>query len=426
MVEKGYKKTTIGTIPEEWDLLSIPEIISKKNGMKIGPFGSQLKKELLVKNGFKVYGQENVYEKNIEIGNRYITKEHFESLKSCELRPKDFIISMMGTIGKCLIVPDNIQQGIMDSHLLRLHLNDKIIFADLLLHFFSSKPIIDQVFQLSVGGIMNGLSSTIIKKIQIPLPPSLEEQTAIATALSDTDILIENLEKLITKKRNIKQGAMQELLTGKKRLAGFNGDWESKPLREISYMKGRIGWQGLKETEFTMNAEEPFLITGMNFKDGNIKWDEVYHVSWERYEIAKEIQLKIGDVLMTKDGTIGKVLYVDIIPYPKVATLNSHLLVFRPLHKSYYPLFLYYQLSSKPFRDFIEFNKTGTTFFGISQELVSNYNVILPSLPEQEAISTIFSNMDFEIAALEQKLQKYRLIKQGMMQVLLTGKIRLI
>src|SRR3989338_7620245 len=82
-------------------------------------------------------------------------------------------------------------------------------------------------------------------------------------------------------------------------------DWEVKTFKEISFMKGRIGWQGLKQTEFTMNGEEPFLITGMNFKDGEIRWDEVYHVSEKRYDIAKEIQLRVSDVLMTKDGTIG-------------------------------------------------------------------------------------------------------------------------
>lgn len=118
-------------------------------------------------------------------------------------------------------------------------------------------------------------------------------------------------------------------------------------------MKGRIGWQGLNQTEFTTNNDEPYLITGMNFKNGAIRWDEVYHVSDERYEIAKEIQLKSGDVLMTKDGTIGKLLYVDYIPYPHKASLNSHLLVFRPLNNSYNPKYLYYHLFSPYFSNIL-------------------------------------------------------------------------
>jgi len=164
----------------------------------------------------------------------------------------------------------------------------------------------------------------------------------------------------------------------------------------------------------------------MNFKDGQIRWNEVYHVSFERYEVAKNIQLKIGDLLITKDGTIGKLLFVDTIPYPNIATLNSHLLVLRPLQNNYVPKFLYYQLASETFKDYIELSKSGSTFFGISQEAMGNYKTILPTVVEQTAIATVLSDMDAEIEALEQKLLKYRMIKQGMMQELLTGKTRLI
>ena len=220
---------------------------------------------------------------------------------------------------------------------------------------------------------------------------------------------------------------MQQLLTGKTRLPGFSGEWSTKYLRDISFMKGRIGWQGLKQSEFTMNADEPYLITGMNFKNGKIRWDEVYHVSNERYEIAKDIQLESNDILMTKDGTIGKLLFVDIIPFPGNATLNSHLLVFRPIRDSYDPKFLYYQLTSKAFKDYIELSKSGSTFFGISQESVGNYPVFLPpTKSEQTVIANILSDMDAEIAALEQKRDKTRALKQGMMQELLTGKTRLV
>jgi type I restriction enzyme, S subunit len=196
-------------------------------------------------------------------------------------------------------------------------------------------------------------------------------------------------------------------------------DWELAQLKDVSFMKGRIGWQGLKQTEFTNITDEPFLITGMNFKDGEIRWNEVYHVSEKRFEIAKEIQLKKGDVLMTKDGTIGKILYVDNIPYPFKATLNSHLLVFRPIKNSYFPKYLYYQLLSTYFKDFIESNKYGTTFFGISQKLVGTYKIILPSLAEQTAIARVLSDTDNLIQSLEKLIEKKQAIKQGVMQSLL-------
>lgn len=198
--------------------------------------------------------------------------------------------------------------------------------------------------------------------------------------------------------------------------------WNALPLKEISFIKGRIGWQGLKHSEFTMNFDEPFLITGMNFKDGEIRWDEVYHVSNERYQIAKEIQLKVNDVLMTKDGTIGKLLFVDYIPYPYKATLNSHLLVFRPIKNNYVPKYLYYQLASKLFMNHIELYKSGSTFFGISQEAVGKYRVLLPTIKEQTAIATALSDADALIQSLEKLIAKKRAIKQGTMQELLRAK----
>lgn len=163
--------------------------------------------------------------------------------------------------------------------------------------------------------------------------------------------------------------------------------WVIKKFSHISYMKGRIGWQGLKQSEFTNNEEDPFLITGMNFHSGLINWDEVYHITEERYNEAPEIQLKKCDVLITKDGTIGKLLYVDEIPYPFKASLNSHLLVLRPLNNEYNQKYLYYQLHSILFKHHIELTKTGTTFFGISQDAMGQYKMLIPSFHEQTAIA---------------------------------------
>lgn len=174
--------------------------------------------------------------------------------------------------------------------------------------------------------------------------------------------------------------------------------WYFSQLKFISYIKGRIGWQGLKSDEFI--DEGPFLITGMNFKNGIIRWDEVYHITEDRYNEAPEIQLKKGDVLMTKDGTIGKLLYVDEIPFPGKASLNSHLLVIRPLKEVYYPKYLYYQLDSHLFKKHIEDTKTGTTFYGITQEAVGNFKMIIPHFEEQFKIANFLDQKTSEIEQL--------------------------
>lgn len=180
--------------------------------------------------------------------------------------------------------------------------------------------------------------------------------------------------------------------------------WEVNKFNRLSYMKGRIGWQGLKQSEFTMNLNEPYLITGMNFKDGVIRWNEVYHISEDRYSEAPEIQLRPFDVLMTKDGTIGKLLFVDSLPGK--ASLNSHLLVLRPKQKEFFPKYLYYQLQSLPFLHFIELNKTGTTFYGLSQEAMGEYKILLPSFKEQSSIADYLDKKTAQIDELITKKEK--------------------
>ena len=210
-----------------WTESSITEVL-KAGGIKIGPFGSQLKKEILLSDGnYRVYGQENVYEHDFSLGDRFLTREHFNRLNSCEILPGDFVMSTMGTIGKCAIVPDNIQRGIMDSHLIRLRFDDKKIRPDYMLQLFSDQyhHLSDQTARLAVGGIMDGLSVGIVSRLKVVYPESLEEQEQIITTLSEMDALISDLQKLIRKKKNIRQGTMQMLVTGKKRLDGFSGEW---------------------------------------------------------------------------------------------------------------------------------------------------------------------------------------------------------
>ncbi len=213
-----FKDSPLGRIPKNWRVGNVETFIQNKKGaMKIGPFGSALKKDTMVPKGIKIYGQENIFVRDMNFGDRYITHEHFESLKSCELFPGDFIISMMGTIGKCMVVPDGIEKGIMDSHLLRLQLNLDVMDTDFLKHLFRSPLVLNQVNNLAVGGIMAGLSSKIVKNINFILP-NINEQKQFAKIFTCFD---DKLDLLIEKKtyyQELKQGLMQQLLTGKIRV----------------------------------------------------------------------------------------------------------------------------------------------------------------------------------------------------------------
>ena len=204
----------------EWVECPITELL-KPGGIKIGPFGSQLKKEMLLSDGlYKVYGQENVYENDFSIGGRFLTPEHFQRLNSCEIIPGDFLMSTMGTIGKCTIVPEHIQKGIMDSHLIRLRFDEKKIEQRYVLHLFSDQfdYLKRQTQQLSVGGIMEGLSVGIVSKLIVRYPKKAKNQKEIIEIFNDMNLEINKLEEKLSKYQKIKQGMMKELLTGKVRL----------------------------------------------------------------------------------------------------------------------------------------------------------------------------------------------------------------
>lgn len=242
------------------------------------------------------------------------------------------------------------------------------------------------------------------------------EQTAIATVLNDTDTLITQLEKFIAKKRAVKLGAMQELLRPK-------DGWEVKTLGKVATLKARIGWQGLTVAEYRKSGDY-YLITGTEFKNGFIDWENCFYVEDARYKQDKNIQIKKHDVLVTKDGTIGKVALIKSVPKP--ATLNSGIFVIRPINDAYNPEFFYYLLLSEVFLKFLSQLSAGSTINHLYQKDFVSFKFQIPKIiDEQKHIVQILSNMDTEIKALENKLNKYQMIKQGMMQNLLTGKIRL-
>jgi restriction endonuclease S subunit len=272
------------------------------------------------------------------------------------------------------------------------------------------------ILQLSSSTTMPAVNFTSLNKLFLPFVADLVEQTAIANVLNDVDSLIWCLKKLITKKLMIKEGAMQELLEPKP-------NWKKKTLGACAVLKARIGWQGLTTKEYK-SVGDYNLITGTEFENGYIDFKACYFVDYNRYKQDKHIQLKPGDILVTKDGTIGKVAFVKDLPRP--ATLNSGVFVIRPVDKSFSPLYMYYVFRSKHFTQFLSQLTAGSTISHLYQKDFVHFEFRLPpDYDQQEQIAEVLSDLDTEIFALEEKLQKNKLIKEGMVQKLLSGKIRL-
>ena len=312
---------------------------------------------------------------------------------------------------------------VFDSHVVRFKTNTDVV-NPMYLYLACIRPDARKYFLANAKtATMTTIDQTVLGRCPIPYP-ALKEQTAIAEAVSDADNLIFSLQKLIEKKKAIKQGTMQKLLTGKKRLPGFNEEWEELNFAESAKLKARIGWQGLTTSEY-LQSGYAYLITGTDFHNGRIKWETCHFVDEKRYKQDLNIQIKKHDILLTKDGTIGKVAYISNVQKP--TTLNSGVFVIRPAKEdSFDPNFVYHILNSFLFDNFLAKLSAGSTINHLYQKDFVDFTFKAPSeLVEQQAIAQVLSDMDSEIDQLEKKLAKYQQIKQGMMQELLTGRIRL-
>lgn len=290
-------------------------------------------------------------------------------------------------------------------------------------YYWFSKNFFAEVAKYTAKSSVDSVRRQMIAGMVIPLP-SIEEQQKIVGILSDIDTLITNLQKLICKKKDIRQGTMQMLVTGKKRLDGFSGDWVKINLAKNSRLKARIGWQGLTTAEY-LNEGYSYLITGTDFKDGRINWSGCHYVDYDRYAQDPNIQVSNGDLLLTKDGTIGKVAYISDLDRP--ATLNSGVFVVKPITNAYTAHFMFYVLESSTFKDFLQQLSAGSTINHLYQKDLVKFDLYVPpTTEEQEAITGILFDMDLDIYKLKEKLSKYQKIKQGMMEELLTGKVRLV
>ena len=413
--QRGYKQTEAGLVPTDWDVKRFGDIAAIYRGASPRPIDNPIWFDETSTVGW-------VRISDVTRSKMYLTEtsQRLSALgvqRSRYVPSGNLIMSIAATVGRPIIT--RIDVCIHDGF---------VVFERLAIHrafLFYVLAALEKTWanQGQTGSQMN-LNTGIINRTQFALPPTLTEQRAIAEALSDADAFIESLERLLAKKRQVKQGALQDLLTGKRRLPGFSGGWVRLNMAENSTLKARIGWQGLTTAEY-LDTGDYLLVTGTDFLEGRIDWTSCCYVAEHRYTQDKNIQLRLQDVLLTKDGTIGKVALVDELP--SAATLNSGVFVIRPKNGTYDPRFLFYVLSSRIFDEFLNRLQAGSTITHLYQKDFTGFSFLAPAtLTEQTAIAAILSDMDAEIDALEAKLAKARSVKQGMMQELLTGRVRLL
>ena len=386
-----YKDTEVGRIPVDWEVKRLGEVSSSiTDGTHATP--------RYVDDGIPFYSVENVTENNFS-DTKYISEdEHKKLIKRCKPEKGDVLLTRIGTLGKTKLIDWDVNASIYVS-LALIKVNNNKVDVNYLYRYSKSSMFVENVKKRSLlNAVPQKINMEDIGDIPLPLPPLLE-QKAIAKVLSDIDELIESIEKLIHKKKQIKQGAMQELLTGKKRLAGFSGEWEVKRLGEIADIR-----TGKRNNEDKLeDGEYPFFV-----RSQNIERIDSYSYDGEA-------------ILVPGEGGIG-----DIYHY-----INGKFDYHQRVYKiSDFPedidgKFVYYYMMQN-FRHHALKSTVKATVDSLRLPTFEDFKLYLPPLPEQKAIAQILSDMDAEIEALEKKLDKYRKIKEGMMEKLLTGQVRLV
>ncbi len=415
----GYKQTEVGVVPDEWEVCSVRKKGEVLTGKALAVNAPGVQRPYL--------RTKNVFDGRIDIGDVLTMPMTDEQFTQFRIRNGDVLLNegqSLELVGRCAIYQDEYPEPCAIQNALlrfRAHAGVSAKFASYVFRHCQKTGVFARI-ALQTTSVAH-LGGSRFGRLRLAWPTEAE-QHAIAEALSDVDGLLGELDRLIAKKRDLKQAAMQQLLTGQTRLPGFKGEWEPLNMADDSTLKARIGWQGLTTAEYLKNGEF-FLVTGTDFSDGRIAWSSCCFVEADRYTQDTNIQLRPKDILLTKDGTIGKAAFVDELPGP--ATLNSGVFVIRPKNKAYNPQFFYYILTSQIFVQFLTKLKAGSTISHLYQKDFVSFSFLAPTtLHEQTGIAEVLSEMDAELAGLEQRREKTRALKQGMMQELLTGRTRLV
>lgn len=321
-------------------------------------------------------------------------------MKRFAIKKGDFIVSCSGTIGKIFQIPPLFPAGIINQALLKFEIETKYVNPSFFYYYFSSSLFQYRIIDDTQGGAMKNLvGMDVFRKTIIPIP-FMAEQQRIAIVLRDIDMLLSVLSKKIEKKRFIKQGVMQQLLTGEKRLNGFTESWIEEKLGNISLIK-----TGCRNgNEAVENGKYPFFVRSQT----------VYRIN--SYSFDGEA------IIIPGEGGIGSIYhYIN-------GKFDYHQRVYKisDFPKNIYAKYIYFYMKQN-FGDYATNLSVKATVDSLRLSAFSNFVLYMPpSKAEQIAIATILSDMDAEIEALETKRAKYEQVKQGMMQQLLTGKIRLI
>jgi type I restriction enzyme S subunit len=392
-VSAGYKQTDVGVIPDEWEPTATADIVDPHAPICYGVV--QVGQD--TNDGVPIVAIK--YVKEIASAPLHRTAVALEEpYARSRITGGDVLISIKGTIGRVGVVPAGFE-GNISRELARLRPRDGYS-AGYIAQQLEADATQTRISRAVVGTTRFEFSISTLRKFEIPVPKSLTEQHAIATALSDVDALLGGLDRLIAKKRDLKQAAMQQLLTGRTRLPGFHGEWEVKRLRDVAHIK-----TGSRNNEDKIeDGEYPFYVRSENV-------ERINSYSHDCEAILVPGEGRIGDIFHYINGRF------DV--HQRVYAITQ----FRP-HMS--ARFVHFYMAMR-FGAWAMQNTVKATVDSLRLPTFQMFEMrVPPTKEEQTTIAAVLSDMDAELAALAARRNKTGDLKQAIMQELLTGKTRLV
>lgn len=427
MVKPGYKKTVIDVIPEDWEIGSLKEAFPRlEAGVSVNSDEQNFSDYYVLKTSAVRNGVVNIGEAKPVINSDY-------SRLKCPVKKGSIIISRMNTpamVGECGFSSTDAPNTFLPDRLWQIEPSSSDYNFRWLNYLLNTERYSAAIRATATGtsNSMKNIAKDRLLEIMIP-KPTLPEQEYIAKALSDIDELIASMEKLIAKKKAVKKGVMLELLTGKRRLPGFSGEWEGKPFGDLfailpnnAFARDQLSLGGKIK-----NIHYGDILTRYGaYVDGSDPSIPTLEKNLECKKFEEKCFVQSGDVIIAntaEDLTVGKAS--EIINVCGKVLAGQHTFLCRPTIP-FAPMYLGYYVNSFDFHDQIVPFVTGTKVSSISKVSLCNLTVRYPTIVEQAAIVEVISNLDCAITTLERRLKKAHQIKYGMMQQLLTGRIRLV
>ncbi len=412
-VKSGYKMTEVGVLPEDWSVQPLAQLVSAVE------YGSSAKSAS--SGDVPVLRMGNLQGGKIDWSDLVFTSD-LQEIERYTLKAGDVLFNRTNTVdlvGKTAIYESNFP-AIFAGYLIRIKEKKDLLDSRYLNYILNSEPSKkygSKVVSIAVG--QANINGQKLKTYPIPLPSSLDEQKRIADAIAEMEEFIVSIEQLTTKKRDIKQATMQQLLTGQKRLPGFSGDWEIIPAGEIGIFKGGSGFPLNAQGE--TGGEYPFF----KVSDMNNEGNETFMTTANHY-ISEHTRKRLGATAFPAGSIVfAKVGAAVFLERKKIlgqaSCIDNNLAAFT-LDKARVDVnYVHALLLSKKLSALV----ATTALPALNGKQLAEMPLAVPPLPEQTAIATILSDMDAELTALEARRDKARQFKQGMMQELLTGRIRL-